>query len=97
MLKGCNMSFAKDSIYAINGFDMDYVRPAVGEDIDICWRFKAAGYKIRSLRNMAVQYHLFHKESWSDQSEDLLLMKGKQSAGETVCRNGLAQLRDSQD
>lgn len=97
MLKGCNMSFARDAIYAINGFDMDYVRPAVGEDIDICWRFKAAGYKIRSLRNMAVQYHLFHKESWSDQSENLLLMKGKQSAGETVCRNGLAQLRDSQD
>lgn len=97
MLKGCNMSFAKEAIYAINGFDMDYVRPAVGEDVDLCWRFKATGYKVISLRNMAVQYHLFHKENWSDQSENLLLMKGKQSASEVVCRNGIAQLDGAQD
>ncbi len=32
-LKGCNMSFSKKAIYAINGFDEEYVKPAIGEDI----------------------------------------------------------------
>lgn len=89
MLKGCNMSFPREAIEAINGFDEDYVRPAVGEDIDLTWRFRAAGYKIRSLRNLSVQYHLYHPENWSDQTHNLQLMKDKQAANSFYCKNGL--------
>lgn len=91
-LKGCNMSFSKEAIEAINGFDEDYVNPAVGEDADITWRFKSAGYHFQSLRNLAVQYHLYHPENWSDQSINLQLMQDKQSRNEYICQNGLTPI-----
>lgn len=88
-LKGCNMSFSKQAIEAINGFDEEYTRPAIGEDIDLTWRFEAAGYRLVSARNLAVQYHLNHKENWTDQSENIALMEQKKSRHEYVCRLGL--------
>lgn len=92
-LKGCNMSFTKDAIVAINGFDEDYIRPAIGEDIDLVWRFEKAGYQLFSLRNLAVQYHLHHKENWSDQSENVRLMEEKQKKNQFICLNGLDKHR----
>ncbi len=91
MLKGCNMSFGRRAIEAVNGFDMDYTRPAVGEDVDLCWRLRAAGYELRSVRNMAVQYHLHHDASWSSQEANLELLRRKMEQGEHVCRNGLRE------
>lgn len=90
-LKGCNMSFSKKAIYAINGFDEDYVLPAVGEDYDLSWRFRAAGFKHKSVRNLAVQYHLYHKEGWSNQNENLDLCRKKQLKNEFICKNGLTK------
>jgi cellulose synthase/poly-beta-1,6-N-acetylglucosamine synthase-like glycosyltransferase len=91
-LKGCNMSFWKQAIEELNGFDEDYILPAIGEDIDLTWRFKAAGYELFSVRNIAVQYHLYHKENWTDQSENKRLMDQKQLLGAYVCPNGLKKL-----
>ncbi len=88
-LKGCNMSFHRKSIEAINGFDEDYIKPAVGEDADLLWRFQGLGYELKSVRNLAVQYHLFHKESWTDQDENLRIMKSNQQANRFICKNGL--------
>lgn len=90
-LKGCNMSFSKEAIVAINGFDEDYVKPAVGEDADLLWRFKAAGYKIGSVRNLAVQYHLYHKEGWTDQEDNLALMQKNMENNQYICLNGINQ------
>jgi GT2 family glycosyltransferase len=92
-LKGCNMSFSRKAIYAINGFDEDYSRPAIGEDIDLGWRFKRAGYKLRSLRNLAVQYHLYHKSGWNNQDENIKMMQQKQALDQFVCLNGLKKLQ----
>jgi GT2 family glycosyltransferase len=89
-IKGCNMSFSKKALFDINGFDEDYTRPAIGEDIDLGWRFRGLGYRIKSLRNLAVQYHLFHKESWVDQKENELIMKRKQQSKQYVCQNGIS-------
>ena len=91
-LKGCNMSFSKSAARAINGFDEDYTLPAIGEDIDLTWRFTGCGYHLRSLRNLAVQYHLYHKENWSSQEININLMNSKQSRREYVCQNGLEKL-----
>lgn len=91
-LKGCNMSFSRKAIEAINGFDEDYVLPAIGEDTDLSWRFEAAGFRHKSLRNLAVQYHLWHAESWIDQSENKKIMSEKQSINEYICKNGLRKL-----
>ena len=91
-LKGCNMSFHRKAIEAINGFDEDYVKPAVGEDADLLWRFQGLGYELKSVRNLAVQYHLYHKESWTDQEENLEIMKKNQQAKQFICKNGLKKL-----
>jgi len=91
-LKGCNMSFYREDIEAINGFDEDYVLPAIGEDIDLTWRFKGLGYPLISLRNMAVQYHLHHPENWTDQSRNLQLMEEKEGLRQYVCLNGLKKI-----
>lgn len=90
-LKGCNMSLDRRALEAVNGFDMDYALPAVGEDVDLCWRLRAAGYRLRSVRNMAVQYHLHHPDNWSGQEANMELLRRKMAAGEYVCRNGLRE------
>jgi len=88
-LKGCNMSFSKQAISAINGFDEDYQLPAIGEDIDLSWRFKKAGFKHKSVRNMAIQYHLHHTENWTSQKENAAIMAQKKENNEYICKNGL--------
>jgi GT2 family glycosyltransferase len=92
MLKGCNFSCYKEAIEDINGFDEDYQKPAIGEDIDLTWRFKGLGYKIDSVRNFAVQYHLYHKENWTSQEENIAIMEKKQAAQAFRCQNGLKKL-----
>ena len=93
-LKGCNMSFSKKAIIAINGFDEDYILPAIGEDIDLSWRFIQAGFKHKSVRNMAVQYHLHHSENWTNQEENALKMMQKKNLNEYICKNGLQKTRE---
>ena len=88
-LKGCNMSFSRKAIEAINGFDEDYVLPAIGEDIDLTWRFQGLGYKIGSVRNRAIQYHLYHKENWTDQRQNEKIMEVKKAEKAYRCKNGL--------
>ena len=88
---GSNMSFSKKAIYSINGFDEDYLLPAVGEDYDVTWRFTAAGFKHISVRNLAVQYHLQHHENWVDQVENMEICRKKQSENKFVCTNGLVK------
>lgn len=88
-LKGCNMSFSKTALMAINGFDEDFVLPAIGEDIDLQWRFEGMGYKLKSLRNLAVQYHLYHKENWVNQDQNIALMNQKKIRQEFICKNGI--------
>jgi glycosyltransferase involved in cell wall biosynthesis len=90
-IKGCNMSFHKADIEYINGFDEDYTLPAVGEDIDLIWRFEMAGRAFRSVKNFAVQYHLHHKENWTDNSGNERLMQEKIKKGEFICKNGLVK------
>lgn len=75
---------------SINGFDEDYDKPAYGEDTDLVWRFKMAGYKFYSLRNLAVQYHLNHPRSWTDQSENMNKGMTKQQRKEYICKLGIA-------
>jgi glycosyltransferase involved in cell wall biosynthesis len=58
---GSNFSIHKKNILEINGFDERYEAPSIGEDTDIQYRLELKGIGIKSLNNIAVQYHLFHK------------------------------------
>jgi GT2 family glycosyltransferase len=89
---GSNFSCYKNAIVSINGFDEDYKRPAVGEDHDLVWRFKGLGYQITSIKHFAIQYHLFHKENWTDQTENLNLYNQKVKMKNYICLNGIEKL-----
>ena len=90
-LVGSNMSMPKSALLTINGFDENYTRPATGEDYDIEWRLLARGYHIVSLRNLAVQYHLYHEENWQNQAENMEYCTQKQARQEVVCKNGITK------
>ncbi len=59
---GCNFSLHKEDLLKINGFDERYKAAAVGEDSDIHYRLELLGMKIKSVKNLAIQYHLYHLE-----------------------------------
>ena len=43
-IPGCNMAFRRDALEAIGGFDARY--RAAGDDVDLCWRLLARGWRI---------------------------------------------------
>ncbi len=60
-LLGCNFSLYRDDMLMINGFDERYEAPSIGEDSDVQYRLELKGIRIKSLNNIAIQYHLFHR------------------------------------
>lgn len=58
---GCNFSIHKKDMLTINGFDERYEAPSIGEDSDVQFRLELNGVLVKSLNNIAVQYHLHHK------------------------------------
>lgn len=73
-LLGCNFSIHKSDFLKINGFDERYEAPTVGEDTDVEYRAGQAGISIKSVRNLAVQYHLYH-EKLSRQNDNYLILE----------------------
>jgi GT2 family glycosyltransferase len=94
-LIGCNFSCYKKDIESINGFDEEYVNPAIGEDVDINWRFRASGIEVISCRNIANVYHLYHKKGFGANEGEInnkILHKTIQE-NQFVCLNGLKKLQ----
>ncbi len=89
-LLGCNFSIYKDDLYKINGFDERYLAPTVGEDTDIEFRADLAGIKIKSVRNLAVQYHLYH-EILSRDNNNYLILEDTKRNGISFTPHGLLQ------
>lgn len=94
-LSGCNWGIKKGDLLSVNGFDEDYVRPGVGEDHDIEWRLKSKGFKMESIKNKAIVYHLYHpKNSTKDDARfNDSLMEQKKEEGHAACINGLQKLK----
>ncbi len=88
---GCNWGVSKASLLSVNGFDEDYNEACAGEDLDIDWRLKALGLKIKSLKNRAIEYHLEHEANYNPEVQLRMeaLMAEKIKAGNYVCVNGL--------
>jgi len=76
-LLGCNFSLYKEDLLEINGFDERYESPSIGEDSDVQFRLELKGTKIKSLNNIAIQYHLYHKPLSRTQRNILLFEKIK--------------------
>lgn len=90
-LMGCNWGILKKHLTEVNGFDEDYVRAGVGEDVDIEWRLIGNGIKLESMKHRAIVYHLHHKTHYvtEDTAPNYAMMKIKQDLGNVYCVNGL--------
>jgi cellulose synthase/poly-beta-1,6-N-acetylglucosamine synthase-like glycosyltransferase len=88
---GCNFSCYKDDFVAINGFDESYGESRIGDDIDLTWRFKAAGYKLVSSKNIANVFHLYHKKIsvQKDWTEERTMLKNNKEKNLFLCKDGL--------
>lgn len=91
---GCNWGILKKHLVEINGYDEDYIKAGVGEDLDIEWRLKKTGIKLLSIRFGAIVYHLYHKENYSndDIKYNLALFENKKKAANIYCINGLNEM-----
>ena len=56
---GCNMAFRREALLAIGGFNLIYLR--AGDDVDMCWRMQARGWKIGFAGAALVWHH--HRSS----------------------------------
>lgn len=91
-LTGSNMSMYREDLLAINGFDENYILPAIGEDFDIEWRLPQNGCTIVSARNLAIQYHLYHPENWVDDTVNMRYFYSIQEKNQIICKNGIKKL-----
>ena len=69
-MMGCNGSFWYNDFLKVDGYDESYVK-AHREDGDLCARLKHSGLKIKSLKGLALIYHLWHKRETYYQNEDM--------------------------
>lgn len=88
-LSGCNFSLHKKLMEKINGFDEDYTGPGIGEDSDLEFRLRLAGAELRSVRNLAVLYHIYHPLTTENNSNWEHFHEVAQKSGTYFCKNGL--------
>ena len=92
---GCNFSLYKDLFMAINGCDEDFLDGSI-EDNDLGIRVLNQGKQIRSVRGLAIIFHLWHESSWSFENDkyqhNLAILKRRIANKEPVCKNGIRKL-----
>lgn len=89
-LKGCNFSLPKAAMEAINGFDESY--EGYGrEDTDVEIRLQNLGLKIKSMKGMALQYHVWHpRRDFTPANDDRLDIVRR--TGRVVCNEGIRKI-----
>ena len=85
---GCNFSTHKSMLVMINGFDENYEGPGLGEDSDIEFRLRLKDAKFKSVRNLAVVYHMYHPKT-IEQPLNMEYFNKVKSEGNFFCKNGL--------
>jgi glycosyltransferase involved in cell wall biosynthesis len=91
---GCNFSLYRDLFYDINGCDEDFLDGSI-EDNDLGIRVLNQGKKLRSVRNLAIIFHLWHKSTWSFENtkyqHNLSIMNRRLAGKEPYCLNGIVK------
>lgn len=92
-LLGSNMAIPLKILKSVNGFDEDYEITGYGEDCDIEWRIKKAGFSFLNLKFHSIQFHLYHerpdREDQTAISREIYFRKMKE--GKFYCENGLTK------
>jgi len=91
---GCNFSLHRKLFLDINGCDEDFCDGSL-EDNDLGIRVLNQGKKIRSVRGLAIVFHLWHQSTWSFHNEkyqsNLAILKRRMENKEQFCRNGIVK------
>lgn len=88
-LKGCNYSVSRDALEALNGFDEEY--EGYGrEDTDVELRLQNLGLRIKSLKGLALQFHVWHPRREFTPANDDRLDEVRRT-GRVRCERGLRQ------
>ena len=88
-MKGCNFSVDRESLFKINGFDEDFEGYA-REDTDLELRMQYLGLKIKSLKGLAVQYHVWHPRL-PESDNNKRKLKATSTDTNPACKNGLVK------
>ena len=90
-VRGCNMSFWRKDIIAVNGYDEAYMEWG-REDSNIAIRLNNIGIKKKSIKFGAVTYHLNHKPSnKDDDAMNMQMLLNAIGRKEKWAQNGLDQ------
>ncbi|TRZ63926.1 glycosyltransferase [bacterium] len=92
-LLGSNYSLPKELLIKINGFDENYVGAGIGEDSDIEYRLRLINAEFKSVRNLAIVYHLYHDKTVEEKKNYDYFQNIKKS-GIYFCKNGLVKLNN---
>ncbi len=88
---GSNFSLHKKDIVAINGFDEAYDGPGHGEDSDVQHRLSLIGVRGKSLRNLAIEYHMYHPRT-EPSEKSLRRFEEVRKSTDPICKLGLRRL-----
>lgn len=91
-IKSCNMSFFRDDILAVNGFNEDFVGWG-NEDSELAYRFFTYGLKKKVHPFKAICFHLWHATSKIVPLANVKLLAGTMASSEFYCKNGLVKER----
>lgn len=91
-LVGCNFSCTREALEQINGFNEDFKSPGLGEDSDIEWRFKRAGFDTKSVKFVTPLFHLYHdRNPWLD-PRNIEIFESTKKSDSWKCNRGLNQV-----
>jgi len=88
---GSNFSLHKSLIEKLNGFDENFTGYGYGFDSEFELRLRIYGAKFKSLRNHAIQYHLYHKKRFTEKKNEEYFEQMKINR-EYFCKNGLVKV-----
>ena len=88
---GSNFSVYKDYLFRVNGFNEE-MTGRWGEDGDLFLRLRNYGYRLKSLKGIAVQYHQYHpRPEPSAEVTDWYYKKGLHEYDYKYCPNGISR------
>ena len=90
-LLGCNYSCFKDDMFNIDGYDEAYGDTAVADDTDLEWRFRGYGLEMKSCKQVANVFHLYHEARYCgrDTTPEFNKMLQRKARGDYRAETGL--------
>ncbi len=89
-IKSCNMSFFREDILAVNGFNEDFVKWG-NEDSELACRFFRYGLVKKVHPFMAICFHLWHPTNKTLSDETQKLLAATIASRGYVCKNGITK------